>query len=188
MQVVIGALLALQARERTGEGQLVDVSMLDGVASLLPIPLSSYTASGTLPGRGNALLTGRYACYNIYRCACAGFVAVGALEPKFWGALCEALGHPEWIRDQFAEGPRQGELKRLLSAKLLQKSAEEWFAELGGKDCCVTPVRDLAAARFTREPVPRLSATPGVYQGEAPELGAHTRAVLKEFGCLSGDQ
>lgn len=183
MQVVIGTLLALQARQRTGEGQFVDVSMLDGAASLLPIPLSSYAATGELPGRGNALLTGRYACYHVYRAA-VGFVAVGALEPKFWRVLCDALGHPEWIRDQFADVPRQSELKRLVGARFLEKSAEEWFTELRDKDCCVTPVRDLASAQFSREPLPRLSATPGVHGAAAPLLGAHTRAVLEEFGCV----
>ena len=182
MQVVIGTLLALQARERTGEGQFVDVSMTDGVASLLPIPLSSYALSGgMLPTRGDSLLTGRYACYGVYRAA-VGFVAVGALEPKFWQALCEALGEPGWIADQFAEEPRRSELKRLLGARFLEKTAEEWFAELRERDCCVTPVRDLESARPCVEPVPRLSATPGAYAEAFPKLGEHTQVVLREFG------
>lgn len=181
MQVVIGTLLALQARERTGEGQFVDVSMTDGVASLLPIPLSSYAATGALETRGDSLLTGRYACYGVYRAA-EGFVAVGALEPKFWQTLCEALGEPSWIPDQFADEPRRSELKRLLASRFLEKSAEQWFAELRHKDCCVTPVRDLATARPCVDPVPRLSATPGAYADSVPKLGEHTLAVLKEFG------
>jgi crotonobetainyl-CoA:carnitine CoA-transferase CaiB-like acyl-CoA transferase len=181
MQVVIGTLLALQARERTGEGQFVDVSMTDGVASLLPIPLSSYGATGELPARGDALLTGRYACYGVYRAA-AGFVAVGALEPKFWQNLCEALDERGWIGDQFAEEPRRSELKRLLGARLLERTAEEWFAMLREKDCCVSPVRDLVEARPCVEPVPRLGSTPGAFADDVPRLGEHTAAVLKEFG------
>jgi crotonobetainyl-CoA:carnitine CoA-transferase CaiB-like acyl-CoA transferase len=181
MQVVIGTLLALQARERTGEGQFVDVSMTDGVASLLPIPLSAYAATRSLPPRGDSLLTGRYACYGIYPAA-EGFVAVGALEPKFWQTLCEALGEPSWIPDQFADEPRRSELKRLLAARLREKSAEDWFAELRNKDCCVTPVRDLTSARPGQDPTPRLSATPAAYAESVPKLGEHTEVVLKEFG------
>jgi crotonobetainyl-CoA:carnitine CoA-transferase CaiB-like acyl-CoA transferase len=185
MQAVTGILLALQARERTGEGQFVDVSMTDGVAALLPVPLSSFAASGKLETRGDSLLTGRYACYAVYRAA-QGFVAVGALEPKFWRALCEALGEPSWVDDQFADEPRRGELKRLLAARFLEKSAEEWFAELRDRDCCVTPVRDLVSARPCVAPQPRLSATPGEYAHAVPALGEHTRAVLEEFGYPLG--
>lgn len=181
-QVVTGILLALQARERTGRGQFVDVSMTHGVRSLLPIPQSIYDGSGHLPQRGNELLTGRYACYGVYPAA-EGYVAVGALEPKFWATLCAALGHPEWIRDQFAGGERQREIKAGLSAVLLTKTAEEWFALLRDQDCCVTPVRDLAAAmqEFGDAPVPRLSVTPGIWGDRAPRLGEHTEAVLREF-------
>ncbi len=172
MQAVTGILLALLERERTGEGRFVDVSMTAGAASLLPIPLSAYESTGVLPARGDSLLTGRYACYNVYPAA-QGFVAVGALEPKFWRALCEALGEADWVKDQFADEPRQGELKRLLGARFLEKSAEDWFAELRDRDCCVTPVRDLATAH--RPPDPAAGLSP------APEPGAHTQKVLKEF-------
>jgi crotonobetainyl-CoA:carnitine CoA-transferase CaiB-like acyl-CoA transferase len=117
----------------------------------------------------------------VYRAA-QGFVAVGALEPKFWQALCEALGEPSWVRDQFADEPRRSELKRLLAARFLTKPAETWFAELRDRDCCVTPVRDLASATPCVEPVPKLRGTPGVYSEKVPKLGENTMAVLREFG------
>ncbi len=182
MLVVIGALLALQARERTGKGQFVDVSMTHGVRELLPVPLSSYLASGKLPERGNELLSGRFACYGVYPAA-EGFVAVGALEPKFWAALCVELGHPEWIAGQFARGERQNEIKAALAALFLTRTAEEWFALLRDKDCCVTPVRDLSTAIQSFEPTPLLSETPGGFDcgRRAPRLGEHTAAVLEEF-------
>src|SRR5262249_30170193 len=79
MQAVIGVLLALAARTQTGRGQMVDVSMLDGAAWMLPVALASYQATNTLPERGAAVLTGRYACYHLYRCADARWISVGAL-------------------------------------------------------------------------------------------------------------
>jgi alpha-methylacyl-CoA racemase len=181
MQVVIGTLLALQARERTGAGQFVDVSMTHGVASLLPVPLSSLQESGKLPERGNELLTGRFACYGVYA-AKVGHVAVGALEPKFWRTLCESIGSPaDWVADQFADPPRQDELKSGLAAILATRTAEEWFALLRDKDCCVTPVRNLASAVSVSDPAPLLSATPGVYDDRVPALGEHTEMILEEF-------
>ena len=84
MQAVIGILLALEARHRTGRGQRVDISMFAGSAALMPVPLASFLATGQPPERGNDLLSGRYACYQIYAAAGGSYVTVGALEPKFW--------------------------------------------------------------------------------------------------------
>ncbi|MFN7919505.1 MAG: CaiB/BaiF CoA-transferase family protein [Bryobacteraceae bacterium] len=178
MQVVTGVLLALAARARSGEGQFVDVSMTHGVSSLLTVPLSAYWASGALPERGNDWLTGRYACYGVYRAA-EGFVAVGALEPKFWGTLCNELGLAEFAARQFDEN--QQDVKAALAARFAQKTAEEWFTLLGDKDCCLTPVRDLATAVIASEPQPALRGTPGEYSARVPALGEHTHAVLREF-------
>ena len=88
MLAVIGILLALEARHRTGRGQRVDVSMFDGSAALMPVPVSSMQGTGQPPERGNDLLSGRYACYQVYAAAGGSHVAVGALERKFWQNLC----------------------------------------------------------------------------------------------------
>jgi alpha-methylacyl-CoA racemase len=183
MQVLIGALIALQSRERTSEGQFVDVSMTHGVRSLLPIPQSAFDSSGRLPRRGQELLSGRFACYGVYPAA-EGFVAVGALEPKFWANLCKELERPEWIPLQFADdGQTQADLKSALTAIFVTRGAEDWFALLGDKDCCVTPVRNLATAIGTdKPPAPWLSATPADWSlRSAPRLGEHTESVLTEF-------
>lgn len=186
MQAVIGILLALEARHRSGRGQRVDVSMFDGSAALMAVPVSSYRASGKAPERGDDLLSGRYACYQIYAAAGGSYVTVGALEAKFWENLCRELGCEELIADQYAEEPRQSEVKRVLAEKFLQATAEEWFARLGAKDCCVAPVRNLqdAIEDYPKSPIPALSETPGVTQGRVPHLGEHNSEILS--GTVSG--
>src|SRR3984893_6125882 len=103
MQTVMGILLALVARHRTGEGRHVDVSMYDGVTSFLTIPLATYRDAGCEPRPGAETLSGRYACYNIYEAADGRWLAVGALEPKFWAELCRRLSCEDLIPLQFEE-------------------------------------------------------------------------------------
>jgi len=180
MQAVIGILLALEARHRTGRGQRVDVSMFDGSAALTPVPVSSLLATGEPPERGNELLSGRYACYQIYPAANGSYVTVGALEPKFWSNLCHELGCEDLIADQYADEPRQSEIKRVLAQKFAGATAEEWFSRIGAKDCCVAPVRNLkdAVRDHPVSPIPALSETPGRSQGRPPRLGEHNRELL----------
>jgi crotonobetainyl-CoA:carnitine CoA-transferase CaiB-like acyl-CoA transferase len=185
MQAVTGVLLALAARARTGRGQLVDISMTDGVAWMLPVALGLHAATGELPARGNGLLTGCYACYRVYEAADGRFIAVGALEPKFWQALCSALGCERFIPDQFAEDPRRAEIVAELARIFRRRTAEDWFELLRPADCCVTPVRNVAEAathfglaRGDSVIVPKLSETPGRPGGPPPRLGEHTRDML----------
>lgn len=175
MQAVIGILLALEARHRTGRGQRVEISMFAGAAALMPVPVAVLQETGQPPERGNELLSGRYACYQVYAAAEKSYVAVGALEPKFWENLCRELGCEELIADQYAPEPRQTELKLALAKKFAGATAEEWFVRLGAKDCCVTPVRNLkeAIGDYQGGPIPLLSDTPGRAEGRAPRLGEH---------------
>jgi len=168
MHAVVGVLLALAARAKTGRGQTVDVSMLDGVAWLLPVALGFHAATGELPARGDGLLTGRYACYRVYEAADGRWIAVGALEPKFWQALCRALDCEHFIPDQFADGQRREEIVAELARIFRQRTAEDWFERLRPADVCVTPVRNVAevAAHFGLDRgdsvvTPKLSETPG---------------------------
>jgi alpha-methylacyl-CoA racemase len=185
MQAVIGVLLALAARAQTGRGQMVDVSMMDGAAWMLPVALAFHQATGTLPERGAGVLTGRYACYHLYRCADGHWISVGALEPKFWSALCRALDCEQFIPDQFAEGERRKEMIAALSRIFETRAAEEWIAFLTPYDACVAPVHNVAEVMCDfglgeGETVvaPKLSATPGRLGGPPPRLGEHTQDVL----------
>jgi crotonobetainyl-CoA:carnitine CoA-transferase CaiB-like acyl-CoA transferase len=187
MQAVIGVLLALAARSRTGQGQLVDVSMLAGAAWMLPVALAFYQATGAVPERGNGVLTGRYACYHLYQCADRRWISVGALEPKFWSALCRALGCEQFVADQFAEGARRIEIIAGLSRILETRTAQEWCDYLKPHDACVALVRNVAEvmrdfglSEGESVVVPNLNATPGRLGGTPPRLGEHTREVT---GC-----
>jgi crotonobetainyl-CoA:carnitine CoA-transferase CaiB-like acyl-CoA transferase len=163
MQAVIGILLAIEARHKTGRGQRVDVSMTDGSTVLLPVVRAG----------GSDLLSGKYACYHVYAAADTSFVAVGALEAKFWGNLCREIGCEELIEQQFAAD----QLPVILTVAeiLITSTAEEWFERIGSKDCCVTPVRKAAHGAA---PQPKVSETPGRALARAPRLGEHNEELL----------
>jgi crotonobetainyl-CoA:carnitine CoA-transferase CaiB-like acyl-CoA transferase len=173
MQLVIAVLAALLRRTQTGKGAMLDVSMLHGATMLLPLALAQ-AASGAPPSRGDSLLSGRYACYRVYQARDGRYLAVGALEPKFWAALCQALGCPHYIEQQFAEDPARREVIATLEAAFRTRSAAEWFESLKSIDACVTPVRTLqeAAADLALMQPP----------AQGPALGEHTRQVLIESG------
>jgi crotonobetainyl-CoA:carnitine CoA-transferase CaiB-like acyl-CoA transferase len=185
MQAVMGILLAILARERTGRGQFVDVSMMDGVAAMLPVEISRFQKTELLPQRGVGLLTGEFACYNVYRTADGRFLAVGALEARFWANLCRVLAREDWIADQYVPPPRQDELKRGLTALFATRKLTDWWVVLEDVECCVTPVRTLPEVlmdvHFTRRPIgmiPSLNGTPAKPYGPAPSLGQHNGEVV----------
>ena len=105
-----GILAALRERERSGEGQLVDVSMADGALSWLAMVAARYFADGVVPQRGALELAGSLVCYRPYACA-DGYVTLGALEPKFWQEWCRGVGREDLIEKQF-EPPGLGRARR----------------------------------------------------------------------------
>jgi crotonobetainyl-CoA:carnitine CoA-transferase CaiB-like acyl-CoA transferase len=96
MNGVLGILTALFHRERTGAGQHVDISMTDGMIGLLPTVQFFQALFGTEQKRGETVLSHRYACYNTYETADGRYLAVGAVENRFWQNLCDHLGKPEY--------------------------------------------------------------------------------------------
>ena len=176
MQSVVGILLALEQRHRTGKGQHVDVSMYAGVTSLLTVPLALYFETGREARTGGERLSGAFACYNIYPAADGRWLAVGALEPKFWAELCRRLHCEELIPLQFNDAETQAMLKSRLAEIFQTKTAAAWFEELRGSDCCVTPVRSIGEVAAE---LPQRDGPP------PPKLGEHTRDVLR--GCGFSD-
>jgi crotonobetainyl-CoA:carnitine CoA-transferase CaiB-like acyl-CoA transferase len=178
----LAILAALVAREKTGAGQVVDVSLLHAVLALMTLPAARLLAGGGLANE----LTGTHACYNVYACRDGRHLAVGALEPKFWEALCRALGLGELVARQWSGPQAQGEMIATLGATFAGRDRDEWLRELGGIDACVEPVLDLSEALAAMQPTPanpvRLSATPPTMRRAAPALGEHTAAVLAEAG------
>ncbi len=100
MQAVIAILAALVQRAATGEGAYLDVSVADGVVALMSLYVDEYFATGEVPGPRHNILTGRYACYDVYRCADDKWIAVAAIEPHFYANLCRALGCEQWLAHQ----------------------------------------------------------------------------------------
>jgi crotonobetainyl-CoA:carnitine CoA-transferase CaiB-like acyl-CoA transferase len=200
----IGILAALQARERTGRGQHVDVSMLEGVLALMAVPAARVLAGETRPGE----LQGTHACYNVFRCRDGKHVAVGALEPKFWETLCRTVGLPEKAPRQWERGRDRRETLETFARLFASRDRADWLRELRAADCCVEPVLDTdealrepqvaarrvlderrvdgAVLRTVASPV-RLSETPTVSARRPPRLGEHTEEVLGLAGYGAGD-
>jgi crotonobetainyl-CoA:carnitine CoA-transferase CaiB-like acyl-CoA transferase len=139
MHAVIAILAALVRRASTSEGAHLDVSVADGVLALMALAVDEYLAVGTVPGPGHGILTGRYACYEVYGCAADGAITVAAIEPRFWANLCQAVGLERWI-DHQTDDDRQDEIRAELAAVFRTKTRDEWVAELGPADTCVAPV------------------------------------------------
>jgi alpha-methylacyl-CoA racemase len=199
----LGILAALRERERSGEGQLVDVSMFDGALSWLAMIAAQAFAEHKTPQRGLLPLSGLYACYRPYACA-DGWVALGALEPKFWQAWCRGVEREDLIDKQFE--PPGSDAHREVEAVFATRTRAEWEAFAAQHDCCLEPVLDLdeaLASELVRaremvveldqpgatQPVKllglpvKLSRTPGdPRRAPGPALGEHTDEVLAAAG------
>lgn len=139
MHAVMSILAALVRRSRTGDGAYLDVSVADGVLGFMSLFVDEYLATGVEPGPGHNVLTGRYACYDLYECADGGWLSVAAIEPHFWANLCRALDREQWI-DHQTDDDRQAAVRDDLRAAFKRRDRDAWVAELGPADCCVAPV------------------------------------------------
>jgi crotonobetainyl-CoA:carnitine CoA-transferase CaiB-like acyl-CoA transferase len=204
MQGAIGVLAALMARERTGRGQFVDISMTDGVYSLLVSHLSSYFATGMAPQRGETVLDGGTHYYNVYETKDGKWLSIGSIEPWFYANLCKALDREDLLPCEFVEAEQRQILKRTLSDVFKTRTRDEWFAILTRHDICVGKVYDLDETEHdphlrAREMIievddpevgkvkqvgisVKLSETPGQIRFLAAPLGAHTEEVLTPLG------
>jgi alpha-methylacyl-CoA racemase len=142
MQAALSIMAALVSRERSGKGEVLDVAISDGVLWLTSLLTDEYLATGVAPRPGHDLLSGRFACYGIYKCSDDQFLAVGAIEPKFFSNLCTLLGVPELISRQY-EGDAQDELRQSLGAIFHKKGRDEWVELLGDADTCVSPILEI---------------------------------------------
>jgi alpha-methylacyl-CoA racemase len=149
---VSGVLAGLLGAQRSGRGRYVDISMTHEVWRHQLITRMTLAATGhaALPGRD--LLSGGVPCYGVYRTADGRSLAVGALELKFWRALCEALGRPEWTKRHWSLGQTVGgddamALRAELQSVFMTQPMAAWASVLEGADCCVTPVLSPQEAR-----------------------------------------
>lgn len=137
---IIGILLALFHRERTGEGQFVDISMLDGVLSWLQTLLPGYLNGAEEPQRAEQMLDGGAAYYYIYETKDRRYLAVGAVEEKFWKIFCEKIGRPDLIDKQFQPKHVQEKMKGEIQTIIKTRTLQEWTELFEPLNACVTPI------------------------------------------------
>ncbi len=197
LYLAVGVLAALTHARATGEGQVVDCAMTDGAASLMAM-FYGFRAQGLWEDRRAAnMLDGGAPFYDTYRCACGGWLAVGAIEPPFYARLLEVLELEDAAGAQAAQFDRADwpARKAAIAARILTRTRDEWTARLEGVDACAAPVLTLAEApahphnrargTFVEvagvtqpAPAPRFSATPSAIQGAPSAAGAESAAAV----------
>lgn len=173
MQAAMAVMAALLRRERTGAGEHLDVSIADGAFAMMSLYVDEYLATGTEPGPGHYVLTGRYACYDTYTCADGRHLAMAAIEPRFWANLCRLVGLERHVEHQL-DDERQDEVRADLAAVLATRTRDEWVELLGPADTCVAPVNSVAEAVEDPQTAARalvvdaVSTTYGPFRQSAP--------------------
>jgi alpha-methylacyl-CoA racemase len=211
MLLALGVLAALLERERSGSGQVLDVAMVDGAASLTTFVRGLAALGAWTDARGANLLDGGAPFYATYTCSDGRHVAVGAIEPQFFALLAAGLEIPDDLAAAQHDVKRWPELRAALAARFATQPRDAWAERFAGTDACVTPVLELsevsehphhrARGTFSVEldgpvpseargrpmpaPAPRLSRTPGDASRGAPVVGADTREVMHLAGFTS---
>lgn len=199
LHAVIGILCALMARDKSGKGQYVDISMTDSVLSFLTVSLLRYFRDGFIPKRGWPSPT-----INVWKTKDGKFVSTGLIEPYFWERFCHALGREDLIPHHHAKGEKLKEVYSAIKETFLTKTRDEWFQIMKDADTCVSPVLELdevvndpqllsrdmfpefdhpteGKVRHLGMPI-KLSETPAKFRSFAPLIGQHTEEILQGLG------
>ncbi|MCF8178369.1 MAG: CoA transferase [Sulfuritalea sp.] len=201
---LLGVLAAVIGAKTTGVGSHVDVAMTDAVLAHNIFPLVTTLAHGKPAPRGADLLTGGVPCYGVYRTADQRYLAVGALEPKFWQQLCVVIDRPDLAPFGLAGGSEGRRVRNELATLIASQSLEHWQRIFDGADCCVTPVlrldetivhpqimarEMLVEVGDTKQYAPpyKLSAWPWEGAIPAPKSGADSTHVLTEAGYTENE-
>ena len=179
---------ALFARHRTGVGCVIDVSMTDGVSGLMAMTMARVVAGEDVDG-GEELLVGKVPCYGVYPTA-DGFLAVGALEPKFWQAVCGVIDRADLVDRGWDDGDNGDEVAAILTSIFHQQTTAVWTQRFAAVDACVEAVQTAREAWAVARkvdvdidgvtvalPVTGLSIGTAA-NTRAPGLGEHTAAIL----------
>lgn len=186
MYLVAGMLAAMLCAARTGQGQVVDAAISDGVAHLMTM-ISGLRLAGLWDDRRQSnLLDGAAPYYAIYRCACGGHVAIGAIEPQFWAALLSGLGLDPAVLPDRADPANWPALGARLAKVMLTRSRDDWAARFEGTDACLAPVLSIDEAGGHPHNIARATLVEGAPM-PAPRLGA-TPAGIRAARLITPDQ
>lgn len=210
LAALVGRLNA-QCRGETAQGCYLDISMTDCAFANNVIPLTGMNLLGKTAPRGRDMLTGARPCYALYETADGEYMAVGALEQKFWHQLCEVLGQPQWQARYHDSGEQAEQLRKQVAALFASQPQAHWRALFADQDCCVTPVLKAEQAfehpqLLAREMVQVLTnqagqklrcAAPAInYLGTGekrlldqpgPAQGQHSRSVMQQLDYSSAE-
>ena len=195
----MGILAALLDARSSGKGRHVDVAMTDATLAHAIFPLLGFLDSGKSPQRGTGMLDGGLACYNVYRTKDGRFMAIGALERKFWETLCDILGCADLKDRHIVYGDEAEKAKDRLTKIFGARTQRDWTEVFAGSDCCVSPIlaidealanEQLRARRMildedglTQFALPlKLSEFEFGIERKAPDAGEHTEEILREAG------
>jgi crotonobetainyl-CoA:carnitine CoA-transferase CaiB-like acyl-CoA transferase len=192
-----------------GRGSRLDISMTDGLVSMLPLLSAYHYTLGLEPKPDTTIFNGQLACYNIYQTSDGREIALGALEKKFWDNFCSVIERPDLAAGNHQEVERQSYLKQELGLIFASRSAAEWEELLRDRDTCCEVLKSIAEVRQaphfkergmfydmsladgttlpqTNTAVMVDSRKPLVHR-PAPGLGEHTDAVLRDAGLSAAE-
>jgi len=204
LSAAMAILAAVVGSLRHGRGSYLDVSMTDCTFANNFIPLTTMNLFGKAMPRGEDMLTGGRPCYSVYRTQDDRYMAVGALEKKFWESVCDVLQQPDWKARYNDMGPAANALKAEVAQLFASQPQAHWREVFADQDCCVTPVLTPQEAfahpqLLAREMVAELKTAQGMnlkrpqspftFNGEraacaegGPQQGQHTVSILESLG------
>ena len=203
MNAAMAILAALVQKGVTGEGEYLDVALFDGVLAHTPTSLAHLGSLEKMGIDTSDMLCGALHCYNVYQCKDGKYMALGALEFKFWKIFCEAIDRSDLSSSHITTEEESVKVKKEVEALFLEKSRDEWVTFFEDVDCCITPVLDLNESLENEQVKARKMsmATDHPIEGElkqfslpyqssgfefklerhAPQLGEHTEEILREL-------
>lgn len=209
LHAAIGILTALIARDKTGRGQLVDISYTDGVMSVMMTEIGGYLSTGAVPKRGDSRTTGGAVWAQVYKCQDGEYYSIACAEKHLWDNFCQALGRDDLKDKHRATGEEKDRIVNELAQVFSTRNRQEWFDFFWDKNVCTGPVNYVDEAfkdpqvlhrkmlleidhptvgKVRQLGIPiKLSETPGSVRTLGSPVGAHTHEVLAEMGYSKED-
>jgi crotonobetainyl-CoA:carnitine CoA-transferase CaiB-like acyl-CoA transferase len=200
LMAVTGILAALLQRHQTGQGQHLDIAMMEGLLAHTHVQLAGLQSFGQSLPRGGDLLSGGMPFYDVYATADGRYLSVAAIESKFWRTLCEVLALPELLPLQMVFGDDATQVRQQLANRFAEKTLAHWVPLFEANPCCVEPVltpEEALESEFVRSRSvlqTRQHPTEGKYQNwqlpwlpsvpvplPAPYLGENTQQVVSSW-------